>query len=75
MFVPVQMEVKDDSYSITIYDRWGNLVFKSNDITEGWDGKVGGKMVATGSTYIYYVKYKDFDDRDYEKNGKVTVVY
>lgn len=75
VFVPVQMEVKDDSYSITIYDRWGNLVFKSNDITEGWDGKVGGKMVATGSTYIYYVKYKDFDDRDYEKNGKVTVVY
>ena len=75
VFVPVQMEVKDDSYSITIYDRWGNLVFKSNDITEGWDGKVGGKMVATGSTYVYFVTYQDFDSRVYEKNGKVTVVY
>lgn len=75
VFIPVQMEVKDGSYSMIIYDRWGGLVFKTQDLNVGWDGKVNGKLVEKGSMFTYYTTYKDFDDKVYEKNGTVTVLY
>ncbi len=37
-----------------IYNRWGNLVFSSNDISKGWDGKYQGKDQPI-DTYIYTV--------------------
>ncbi len=37
-----------------IYNRWGNLVFSSNDISKGWDGKYQGKDQPI-DTYIYVV--------------------
>jgi gliding motility-associated-like protein len=47
--------------SLSIYDRWGNLMFtkqnfKPNSVEEGWDGSFGGKQVAPG-VYVYKVDY------------------
>ena len=75
IFIPVQMEVKEDSYTMLIYDRYGMLVFKSTDLNRGWDGTVNGRLVPTGDTYVYRVSYQDFDGNVFEKNGKVTVVF
>lgn len=75
IFIPVQMEVKDDSYSMIIYDRWGSLVFKTQDLNIGWDGTVNGKLVEKGSMFTYFTTYKDIDGQVYEKNGTVTVLY
>ena len=75
IFIPVQMEVKEDSYTMLIYDRYGMLVFKSTDLNRGWDGTVNGRLVPTGDTYVYRISYQDFDGNVFEKNGKVTVVY
>jgi gliding motility-associated-like protein len=36
------------NYKIQIFDRWGNLVYQSNDIYEAWDGKVRGRTAAMG---------------------------
>lgn len=44
-------------YSIHIYDRWGSLVFFSNDQSESWDGRHNYKAVAQG-VYIYVMKYE-----------------
>jgi len=75
VLLPVQMEVKDGSYLMRIYDRWGNLIFYTEDLNQGWDGTVNGKLVPTGSTVVYFATYQDFDGTVYEKNGKVTVIY
>lgn len=32
-------------YKLYVYDRWGNLMFKSDDITIGWDGMKGGQVL------------------------------
>jgi gliding motility-associated-like protein len=42
--------------SMSIFDRWGELVFKSTDNTKTWDGKFKGQECVTG-TYIYVVNY------------------
>jgi gliding motility-associated-like protein len=39
---------------LSIYDRWGNKVFYTNNPSQCWDGRFGGKESATG-VYIYQV--------------------
>ena len=75
VFMPVQMEVKEGSYTLRLFDRYGNLVFQTSDLNEGWDATINGKKVPTGSTFVYFTTYQDFDGTVYEKSGKVTVVY
>lgn len=38
-----------------IYDRYGNEVFKTNDVNKGWDGFYKGMMASNGS-YVYVIK-------------------
>ena len=40
------------SYSLIIYNRYGNIVFHTNDINIGWDGKYQNKVQAGGYTWI-----------------------
>ncbi len=35
-----------------IYDRWGALLFESNDLNTGWDGRLNGKLLPPG-VYLY----------------------
>ena len=39
----------------SIYNRWGELVFFTDNINEGWDGKVNGK-VQNPDKYIFVIK-------------------
>lgn len=41
-----------------IYDRWGNKVFETSDLTQGWDGTFNGKALNTG-VYVCYVLLND----------------
>jgi gliding motility-associated-like protein len=58
-----------------IFDRWGHSLYRTKDITKGWDGSAQGKggNVNQG-TYNYRLKYKDLDGNSYEKNGTVTLL-
>ncbi len=47
-------------YSIIIYNRWGQMVYKSNDYLSGWDGTEKGKYVLSG-LYTYVISYKLVD--------------
>jgi len=44
------------SYSIKIYNRWGELVFQSNDPGFGWDGTYKGN-VCPMDVYVYIIEY------------------
>ncbi|MCX7696424.1 MAG: gliding motility-associated C-terminal domain-containing protein [Bacteroidales bacterium] len=57
-FSPIGANIED--YELYIYNRWGNLVFKTSDVNQPWDGKYKGKDVPEG-VYFYVAKYKAFD--------------
>lgn len=44
-------------YLLQIYDRWGEVVFKSNDYLEGWDGTFKGQRAKDG-VYTYRIEFK-----------------
>lgn len=55
-----------------IYDKYGKMVFRTIDPTEGWDGTYKGKPL-NPSTYTYYVSYRRIDGRSGELKGNVTL--
>lgn len=42
-------------YEFSVFDRWGNAIFKTVDVTKGWNGTYKGQNLDTG-TYIYLIK-------------------
>lgn len=55
VFLPVINDV--ERFEMKIFNRWGELLFISNSIFEGWDG--GYKRgVVTGGTYIYQISLR-----------------
>ena len=54
------------AFSMDIFDRWGNRIFASGDINNGWDGKVEGHYIlkadgnkaAQEDVYVWKVDYK-----------------
>ncbi len=46
------------SFSLQIFNRWGEMIFESNDPEFGWDGTYGGEMIQDG-TYTWSVQIKD----------------
>jgi gliding motility-associated-like protein len=60
-------------YELLIFDRWGNMVFKSNDITEGWDGTYGGYKPFR-DVYVYKCRVKDIKGDRHYYMGHITLV-
>ncbi|MFM2388347.1 MAG: hypothetical protein RL660_3104 [Bacteroidota bacterium] len=49
-------DVVPKSYRMLIYNRYGEKVFESDDLTEGWNGKYKGKE-SESTTYFYYIEF------------------
>ena len=43
---------------LEIYNRWGNVIYQSNDYGGGWDGRINNEPVADG-TYYYILRRSD----------------
>jgi gliding motility-associated-like protein len=59
--------------SFKVYNRWGNLVFESSEISQGWDGRYKNKDCPDG-VYFYVAEVTFVDDSSVVKKGSVTLV-
>ena len=65
---------KIEDFQIEIFNRWGQMVYKSFDLNDGWDGTFNGKKLPTG-TYVYKIKTREFGiDQNLIKSGSVALV-
>jgi gliding motility-associated-like protein len=65
-------------YNIQIFNRWGNLIFESNDPKIQWDGNDHNEKAPTG-TYVYKITGKGLvgdgiTQKKINENGQVTLV-
>jgi gliding motility-associated-like protein len=44
-----------------IFNRWGQMVFETSDINQGWDGKFGDRECEVRA-YVYVIEY-DIEER------------
>lgn len=60
-------------YRLSIYDRWGELIFISNTPTAGWDGTRKG-LPAGVQAYVYVCVYTDSRGTLHQLKGTVTLL-
>jgi gliding motility-associated-like protein len=72
VFKPV-FTAEINAYQLTIFNRWGEQVFQSNEVTEGWDGTFKGQECTDG-TYTWVLQYGDTTNAFKQQlNGSVSL--
>ncbi len=61
------------SMEFVIYNRWGEEVFATNDLNQGWDGTYKGDL-AEPAVYVYYLRARCAEGEEYFKKGNVTLL-
>lgn len=62
-----------ESYSMTVFNRWGEVIFQGVDGAGGWDGRYKGADVPNGA-YVYLIKVTDWTGEQHLHSGKVMLV-
>ncbi len=74
-YKPVTLGFEPVKYTMMIYNRWGEELFHSNDISMGWDGKSKGTSVkAPLGVYVWIIIATNYIGKEYRYEGKVTLV-
>lgn len=69
-FIAVGMQSVD---LFQVYNRYGQLIYSSNNIGTGWDGKLNGILQPSG-TYVWMIKGVDLSGVPHFKKGTVSLV-
>jgi len=61
-------------YNLRVYNKWGKLMFESNDIQSEWTGEDGGNE-QPGDVYVYYASFSTCNQGEpVEMKGEVTLL-
>lgn len=72
-FKPVLQFGGSQEYLMTIFDRYGGVIFESQDLGIGWDGRKNGRPLPQGM-YVYLIKMKQSSGQLIEKKGTVLLL-
>lgn len=62
------------NFALKIYNRWGEVIWETNDAKASWDGYYNGSIVQAGS-YVWKASYKALDNDDKkERTGLINVI-
>ena len=73
IFQPVVSFADFTNYRMEIQNRWGDLLYVTEDIDAGWDGTFNGQYVPEG-TYGYFITIQDGSGRYYDRQGLMHVL-
>jgi len=62
------------SMDLKIFNQWGELLFATSNLADGWDGKFKGKAQPSG-VYIYAVRVKLIDGTEVVRKGAVNLLH
>lgn len=62
-----------DDFILRIYDRWGEKVFETTDVTFGWDGKLKGQKMNSGIFNYYLLIRPEKSDKEVKK-GNLSLI-
>ena len=60
-------------YEMVILNRWGMVMFKTNDPEQGWDGMYAGQLAPT-EMYAYIIRIKDIEGAEWKYEGTVLLL-
>jgi gliding motility-associated-like protein len=72
-FLPIGEGWDTKTFKMWIFDRWGNNIFKTQDPTIGWDGRLHGGAIQE-DVYVWKVQLNDIFGKAHQYNGTVTII-
>lgn len=72
LFGPVGNLAAIKNYTLTVYDRWGNIVFSSTNPFVKWDGFTKNRMKNNGATFVWFAQYDYREQKNIQRKGTVT---
>ena len=75
VFLPLGTYINPKEYNLKIFDRWGQIVYETNDIFKGWDGDTGSGNVKHTQVYYWQLNVKDFAGESHYLSGSVSAIY
>ncbi len=75
IFIPQGIGIDPNQFEMWIFDRWGNMIFYTDDLNKGWNGKVqGSDEVCQIDTYVWKIKAVDLMGKKHNLLGRVSIV-
>jgi gliding motility-associated-like protein len=62
-----------EKFKLVIYNRWGEMIFETEDISQCWDGTFKGSEASTG-TYAFNLFIKQINGSEINKTGTITLI-
>jgi gliding motility-associated-like protein len=62
-----------ETFELSIYDRWGKMVFQTNNINQGWDGTINGE-IAKSDVYVYKAEATGKKGQRISITGNITLM-
>lgn len=75
VFKPVVNLIDFQNYTLTIFNRWNQIIFISNDVNTGWNGIMNNGKKAPFGVYGYQVSITDGNGKEIRKTGHVTTIW
>jgi gliding motility-associated-like protein len=72
VFRPILPGIKELSY-FRVYNRWGQVVFTTNEINKGWDGKINNILQPQG-VFVWALKAISNKGKVLERKGTVLLI-
>lgn len=61
------------TFKMTVFDRWGEKLFVTDDFKQTWDGNYMG-VPCKQDVYVFFIEYTDYADRYYSTKGTFTLL-
>ncbi|MDF1673978.1 MAG: PKD domain-containing protein [Vicingaceae bacterium] len=73
VFGPKGFGISETNYAFRIFNRWGEVIFISKSMNDGWDGTYKGVLVPS-DVYAWRVDYTDILGKKHKQVGHVTMI-
>jgi gliding motility-associated-like protein len=72
--MPLGTGADNSTFSMKIYDRWGQIVFESKSFEEPWDGTMKNGKPAPMGNYIWVSHFFDIQGFEHNQKGQVLLI-
>ena len=72
-FQPILTDIDFNTYELNVFNRWGDIIFKTDDYMKSWDGTFNGEPMI-GGVYTFKINYKTRRGIDQNEIGQIILI-